>query len=55
MIQSAIDQAFLLVLITASLGACLVWALWEIEESRRRLQRQRELVSEARRSVRPGH
>jgi hypothetical protein len=55
MIQSASDQAFFLVLITVSLGACFVWAFWEIEEARRRLQRQRQLVSEARRSVRPGH
>jgi cbb3-type cytochrome oxidase subunit 3 len=36
MIHSACDQAFLLVLITICLGACFVWAFWEIEEARRR-------------------
>jgi hypothetical protein len=51
MIQSASDQAFLLMLISTALGACFVWAFWEIEEARRRVQRQRDLVSEARRST----
>jgi hypothetical protein len=39
------DQAFLLVLITACLGACIVRAFWEIEQSReRRRQRSRNPV-----------
>jgi hypothetical protein len=55
MIQSASDQAFLLLLITICPGACFVWAFWEIEEARRRLQRHRELVREARRAMRPNY
>jgi UPF0716 family protein affecting phage T7 exclusion len=34
------DQALLLVLISACLGACVVRALWEIEQSRYRRQQQ---------------
>jgi hypothetical protein len=49
------DLAFLLLLITICLGACFVWAFWEIEEFRRRKQRHRELSREARRSVRIDH
>ena len=53
MIQAASDQAFLLMLISICLGACFVWAFWEIEEARqRRLDR---VVGEARRSVKPSH
>jgi hypothetical protein len=52
---SPIDLAFLLLLITVCLGACLIWAFWEIEEFRQRKQRHRELSSEARRSVRIDH
>jgi hypothetical protein len=55
MIESAGDKAFFLILISVCLGACFVWAFWEIEEARRRRQQHRELVSEARRSVRPSH
>lgn len=55
MIQTASDRAFLLMLISVCLGACFVWAFWEIEEARRRRQQHRELVSDARRSVTPGH
>jgi hypothetical protein len=54
MIQTASDQAFLLVAISACLGACFVWAFWEIEEARRHRQQQRELVRDARRSIAPG-
>jgi hypothetical protein len=55
MIQTASDRAFLLMLISVCLGACFVWALWEIEETRRRRHRHQEFVREARRSVGPGH
>ncbi|WP_199198292.1 hypothetical protein [Bradyrhizobium sp. MOS002] len=55
MIQTASDQAFLLMLISACLGACFVWAFWEVEEARRRRQRFDEFTREARRSIRPGH
>jgi hypothetical protein len=55
MIQTASDQAFLLMLISACLGACFVWAFWEVEETRRRRQRFDEFTREARRSIRPGH
>jgi cbb3-type cytochrome oxidase subunit 3 len=55
MTQTASDQAFLLILISVCLGACLVWAFWEIEEGRRRRQRHLELVHEARRSVKSAH
>jgi hypothetical protein len=34
------DQAFLLVLITTCLGACIVMAFWEIEQSRERRRQQ---------------
>jgi cbb3-type cytochrome oxidase subunit 3 len=34
------DQAFLLVLITICLGACVVRAFWEIEQSRERQRQQ---------------
>jgi hypothetical protein len=30
------DQAWLFVLIAGALGACFIWAFWEIEEARRR-------------------
>lgn len=52
MIQAAGDQAFLLMLISICLGACFVWAFWEIEEARR--QRHDGVVREAR-SVKPSH
>lgn len=55
MTQSASDQAFLLMLIALALGACFVWAFWEIEGTRGRQQRHREFVREARRTVGPGH
>ncbi|WP_210317714.1 hypothetical protein [Bradyrhizobium sp. ERR14] len=32
----AVDQAFLLLLIVVCLGACLVRAFWELEQSRAR-------------------
>jgi hypothetical protein len=51
MIQSAGDQAFFLILVIACLGASFVWALWEIEEARRRQKHNREIVQKARRSV----
>jgi hypothetical protein len=38
MILIASDQAFLLMLISVCLGACFVWAFWEIEEARKRRQ-----------------
>jgi hypothetical protein len=34
MIENASDQAFLFVVISVCLGACFVWAFWEIEEAR---------------------
>jgi hypothetical protein len=34
------DQAFLLMLITTCLGACIVRAFWEIEQSRERRRQQ---------------
>ncbi|WP_167358299.1 hypothetical protein [Bradyrhizobium stylosanthis] len=51
MIKSAADQAFLLVAISVSLGACFVWAFWEIEDGRRHRRQMRELVRDARRSM----
>jgi hypothetical protein len=55
MIHPAEDQAFVFFLISGCLGACFIWAFWEIEEARRRRHRQRELVDAARRSVTHGH
>jgi hypothetical protein len=44
------DHAFLLVLITACLGACIVRAFWDIEQSReRRRQQSRNAVQPTRR------
>jgi hypothetical protein len=44
------NQAFLLVLISACLGACIVRAFWEIEQSReRRRQQGRNAVQPTRR------
>jgi hypothetical protein len=37
------DQAFLLLLVSASLGACFIWAFWELEQLRERWQRARAL------------
>lgn len=54
MIRTASDQAFMLVAISVCLGACFVWAFWEIEQARRHRQQQRELVQEARRSMASG-
>jgi len=54
-IQTASDQAFLLMLISVCLGVCFVRAFWKIEEDRRRRERNRALVREARRSLTPGH
>jgi hypothetical protein len=34
------DSVFLFFLIVSSLGACFVWAFWEIEQSRERRRRQ---------------
>jgi hypothetical protein len=51
MIQTASNQAFFLILISVSLGVCLVFALWEIEGAR---ERHRHLAREARRPVKPG-
>jgi hypothetical protein len=55
MIQSAGDQALCFILISVCLGACFVWAIWEIEEARRRSSQRRGLVNEARRALRPVH
>ena len=54
MIQTASDQAFWLVVISACLAACFVWAFWEIEGARSHRQQQRELVRDARRSMASG-
>jgi len=51
MIKSAADQAFLLVAISGFLGACFVWAFWEIEAARGYRRHRRELVRHARRSM----
>jgi cbb3-type cytochrome oxidase subunit 3 len=51
MIQTASDQAFFLIVISICLGACLVWAFWNIEEARQRHQQRRELVRAARRAM----
>lgn len=53
MIQTDSGQALLLVAISACLGACFVWAFWDIEEGRRHLPQQREFVRNARRSMAP--
>lgn len=53
MIETASDQAILLMLISVCLGACFVWAFWEIEEARRRRQRRRDLLHGVRRSIKP--
>jgi hypothetical protein len=37
------DQAFFLLLTSACLGACFIWAFWELEQSRARRQRARAL------------
>jgi len=42
------NQTFLLVLITACLGACFVRAFWEIEQSQER-RRERDAVQPTRR------
>jgi cbb3-type cytochrome oxidase subunit 3 len=55
MFQAASDQAFCLMLISICLGACFVWAFWEIEEARQRRQRHDAFVHETRRSVKPSH
>jgi hypothetical protein len=55
MTHPASDQAFLLMPIILALGACFVWAFWEIEEMRKRVQRHREILREARRTIGPGH
>ncbi|MGY4475185.1 cbb3-type cytochrome oxidase subunit 3 [Bradyrhizobium sp. USDA 3364] len=55
MIQIASDQAFLLVVISVCLGACFVWAFWEVEDTRRRRQRHRDIVRDVRRAISPGH
>ncbi|WP_426610789.1 hypothetical protein [Bradyrhizobium sp. McL0616] len=55
MIQTAGDQAFWFVVISVCLGACFVWAFWEIEQARRHRQHRREFVRDARRSIVPGH
>jgi hypothetical protein len=36
------DRAILLLLIAVCLGACLVWALWEMEQARERRTQQRQ-------------
>jgi hypothetical protein len=37
------DQAFLFLLVSACLGACFVWAFWELEQARERWrQRSRD-------------
>jgi UPF0716 family protein affecting phage T7 exclusion len=54
MIQTASDKAFMLVVISACLGACFVRAFWEIEQAHRHRQQQREHVREARRSMLSG-
>jgi hypothetical protein len=35
------DLTFLFLLVSASLGACFIWAFWEIEQSREKRQRAR--------------
>jgi hypothetical protein len=37
------DQAFLLLLISACLGACFIWGFWELEQARERRKRTRAL------------
>jgi len=51
MIRTAADQALLLIAISGLLGACFVWAFWEIEAARSHRQQRRELVRDARRSM----
>jgi hypothetical protein len=48
MIQTASEQAFLFVVISACLGACFVRALWEVENVRSNRQQSREFVQDAR-------
>jgi hypothetical protein len=55
MIETASERAFLLLLISTCLGACFVWAFWEIEEARRRRRQNHELAHQARRLVKTGH
>jgi hypothetical protein len=43
------DQAFFLVLITTCLGACIVRAFWEIEQSRERRRQSRNAAQPTRR------
>jgi hypothetical protein len=37
--MDASDQTFLFLLISTCLGACFVWAFWELEQSREKRQR----------------
>jgi hypothetical protein len=39
MILSETDQAWLFFLIAGALGACFIWAFWEIEQARGRRRR----------------
>jgi hypothetical protein len=41
------EQAFCLIGLVLCLGTCLVWALYEIEDWRRRYRRRVELVRDA--------
>ncbi len=50
---SECDQTFLLLVIVVCLGACLVWAFWEIENARERRRQQLTMLREARRVIRP--
>jgi hypothetical protein len=43
------DRAFLLMIVAVCLGACLVWAFWEIEQIRERWIQRRQ--REARRHI----
>ena len=47
------EQAFCFIAVSLSLCACFVWALYEIEEWRRRSHQRAELTREALRFVVP--
>jgi hypothetical protein len=37
------DQAFLFLILSGCLGACFIWAFWELEQARERRKRTRAL------------
>lgn len=47
------EQAFCLFAVVIGLGSCLVWALYEVEEWRRRRSRRADLLRDATRFVLP--